>query len=138
MAYEVEKEVTTSSNGPSVSQTTQTAQTTQVPSNAEVQDAQVTRGNAWIWYIVGIIDVLLVLRLLFHLFGASNTGFASFLYNMTSALVAPFRGIFATPVIQGSYFDTAAIVAIIIYALIGWGVSKLVDLAARPSTSSQV
>jgi len=138
MPVEVQKEVTTTSSTPVANQTTQTAQVSQVPTNAEVQDRQVNRGNAWIWYLVGIVDVLLLLRLIFHLFGAKSTGFASFLYGLTGPLEAPFRGIFAAPTVDGSYFDTAAIVAIVVYMLVGWGISKLIDLAMRPSSSKQV
>lgn len=138
MPVEVQKEVTTSSSTPISDQTTQTAQVSKVSTNSEVQDQQVNRGNAWIWYIVGIVDVLLVLRLLFHMFGASATGFTSFLYSSTGPLVAPFRGIITAPTVDGSYFDTAAIVAIIVYLLVGWGISKLIDLSMRPSNSNQV
>lgn len=138
MSVEVQKEVTTTSQGPVSDQVSQTATTTQVATNAEVQDAHSDRGNAWIWYIVGIIDLLLLLTLVFRLFGAKAVGFASFLYNITDVLVAPFRGIFSNPRIEGSYFDTAALVAAVVYVLIGWIVARLIDLATRPASSKKI
>lgn len=136
MPVDVEKEVTTTSTGQTSDQVSQTTTAAQVSTNAEVKNQQATRGNAWIWYIVGIIDVLLLLRLLFHLFGARDTGFTSLLYAISGPLAAPFKGIFAAPTVQGAYFDTAAIAAVIIYILVGWGIAKLIDLAARPSSTN--
>lgn len=138
MPVEVEKEVTTTSNSPITDQVSQTATTTRVPTNAEQEDAESDRGNAWIWYIVGIINLLLVLRLAFHLFGARAVGFADLLYSISGIFVAPFRGIFANPSIEGSYFDMASLVAIIAYVLLGWLISRLVDLATRPAGSKKV
>jgi uncharacterized protein YggT (Ycf19 family) len=135
---EVEKEVTTKKSGLGTDQVSQTETVTKVPTMGEVKDAKADRGNAWIWYIVGIIDLLLVLRLVFLLFGAQSVGFADLLYTITNPLIAPFRGIFPAPAVDGSYFDTASLVAIIVYVLIGWVIARLIDLATRPTTSKKV
>jgi len=138
MPLEVQKEVTTTSQGVASDQVSQTATVAQVPTGAEAQDAQSDRGNAWIWYIIGIIDLLLVLRLILSMFGARTVGFAAFIYNITSPLVAPFRGIFPNSIGNGSYFDMAALVAIIVYILVGWAISRLIDLVTRPASSKKV
>lgn len=138
MPVEVQKEVTSASEGPVSDQVSQTATTTQVSTNAEVQDAHSDRGNAWIWYIVGIIDILLALGLVFKLFGAKAVGFANFLYGITNFFAAPFRGIFPNPKVEGAYFDTAALVAIVVYILVGWIIVRLIDLATRPAGSQKV
>lgn len=138
MPVEVQKEVTSASEGPVSDQVSQTATTTQVSTNAEVQDARSDRGNAWIWYIVGIIDVLLLLGLVFKLFGAKAVGFANFLYSITNFFAAPFRGIFPNPKVEGAYFDTSALVAIVVYVLVGWIISRLIDLSTRPANSPKV
>ncbi len=138
MPVEVEKEVTATSSGGGVDHVSQTSTVAQVPTGGETKDAKADRGNAWIWYIVGIVDLLLVLRLVFHLFGARSVGFADLLYSVTGILVAPFTGIFPNPLIEGSYFDTASLVAIIVYALLGWIVARLIDLATRPANSKKI
>ncbi len=138
MPVEIEKEVTATTTGPADEATSQTATTVQAPTQAEMKDAQSDRGNAWIWYVVGIIDLLLLLRIVFHLFGARAVGFADLLYSVTGVLVAPFRGIFANPSVEGSYFDMAGVVAIVVYALIGWAIARLIDLLTRPATSKKV
>lgn len=138
MPIEIEKEVTTKSSSPSANQVSQTSTVAQTPTVAEQQDAQSDRGNAWIWYLVGIVDLLLLLRLLFHLFGARAVGFASMLYGVTNWLAAPFKGIFPNPQVEGAYFDSASIAAIVVYILVGWAVSRLIDLATRPANSKKI
>ena len=138
MPIKVEKKVTTESDGAAADQVSQTSTVSQVPTGGEAQDAQADRGNAWIWYIVGLIDVLLVLRIAFSLLGARSVGFANLLYSITNPLVAPFRGIFPSPGVVGSYFDTASLAAIIAYVLLGWIVSRLIDLATRPANSKKI
>lgn len=138
MPVEIEKEVTTTSSGPVADQTSQTATTTEAPTESETQDLKSDRGNAWVWYIIGIVDLLLALRLVFYMFGARSVGFAHFVYVISSPFVAPFRGIFPNPNVDGSYFDLASFVAIIAYILLGWLVSRLLDLATRPTNSKKI
>jgi uncharacterized protein YggT (Ycf19 family) len=102
-----------------------------VPSAATQSNAAATVINNIVWYIVGIVELLLALRLVFLLLGARITGFTELLYNVTAPLVAPFRGMFPAPAVAGSYFDTASIVAIVVYAIVGWAISALVDVLLR-------
>jgi len=138
MPTEINKEVTTETSTPQSSQVSQTVSSTQVPTGAERQEASANRGSAWIWYVVGVISVLIALRLIFKLFGANEVGFTDFLYAITGPFVAPFLGIFPAPTVEGSYFETASLVAIIVYAIIGWIIARLIDVAARPANSSQL
>lgn len=138
MPINIEKEVKQVSSTPVVDGVVQTSTAAEVPTEGEMKDAKADRGNAWIWYIVGIVDLLLLLRFAFYLFGARAVGFADMLYSITSPFVMPFRGIFPNTQVDGSFFDTASIVAIIAYALLGWAVLGLVDLVTRPATSKKV
>jgi len=64
-----------------------------------------------IWLFLGILEALLALRFLFKLIGVNEANaFASFLFGLTSIFVAPF----------------ASLIAMIIYALIGWALERLV------------
>jgi uncharacterized protein YggT (Ycf19 family) len=87
-----------------------------------------SRINQVIWFFFGVLNTLLVLRIVFLLLAARDSGFTQFLYNLTNPFVAPFMGIFPAPAGNGSYFDTAGIVAIIIYSLLAWGITKLVKI----------
>jgi len=127
----IKEQVVVQDENTGLSQATQTIQ--QVASHEEIKSAKADKKNQIVWYIVGIIDVLLVMRLVFLLLGAHNTGFASFLYSITSPFVNLFNGIFAAPKFDGAYFDTAALLAIAVISLLGWGISALIDVAQRPA-----
>lgn len=81
-----------------------------------------------VWFVVGFINVILILRVVFLLFNAQTSGFTGFLYNVTSPFVMPFLGIFPAPTTGVTYFDTAALVAIIIYSLVAWGAVTLIRI----------
>ena len=86
-----------------------------------------------IWLVLGIVEVLLAFRFVLKLLGANpNSGFVNFVYSISGPLNAPFRGIFTTPTTQGnittSVFETSTVVAIIVYAIIAWGIVKLATL----------
>src|SRR4051812_38890275 len=57
-------------------------------------DGTLTVANI-IWYILGIVEVLLAFRFVMKLLGANpNSGFVDFIYSVTSVLTAPFDNIF--------------------------------------------
>lgn len=110
----------------------------QIPSRQAVREVKAHKTNSYIWYIVGLIEALLVLRILFLAFGARAAGFTDVLYALTAPLAAPFRGIFPAPAIDGAYFDTASLVAMVIYYLIGWGIASLIDVAKQPESPADL
>lgn len=78
-----------------------------------------------VWYIVGFILVLLGLRVLLYLLGANQgSGFVDFIYAISSVFAAPFYGIFAQPAYGKSVLDSASLVAMVVYALVGWGLQN--------------
>lgn len=80
-------------------------------------------------YIVGILEALLMIRFFLALFGASTgNSFVNFIYSLTHPFVMPFEGIFGASTLGVSQFETATVVAMIIYALIGWGLNAALDL----------
>ncbi len=85
-----------------------------------------------IWFVAGVIDVLVGLRFLLKLLGASTASpFVVLVYGITATLVAPFRGIF--PVTgQGAFvFEPASLVALVIYPLIALGLAYLIRIMGR-------
>ena len=44
-----------------------------------------------IWFALGFINIILILRILFLLFNAQSSGFRGFLYNVTAPFAAPFN-----------------------------------------------
>jgi hypothetical protein len=129
---EIKKTVTTSQNegvsetGAQVSQETRKVGT-EVTGNSK---STITNG---IWYLVGFVEIILMLRFVLKLFGANpSNGFVDFVYTVTGVLTAPFDSIFGVSKPQAgdvnSVFEPSILVAAVIYALIGWGIVKLLNL----------
>jgi uncharacterized membrane protein len=79
-----------------------------------------------IYLIFGIVEALIVIRFVLRLLGANaEAGFASFIYRISTPLVAPFGGLFGTPQLNGMVLELEALVAIIVYGLVAWGLAKL-------------
>lgn len=86
-----------------------------------------------IYFIFGTLDVLLIFRLLLKLLGAStSSGFVNFIYGITGVFVYPFEGIFRALFSKGvetsSVFEPSTVVAIIVYAILAWGIVELVRI----------
>lgn len=122
-------------------QTTEVKESTTRADGAQVERQtvnQVTRtpgvvmAQRVIWFVVGLINILLLTRFILLLLGANlDAGFVEFIYTITNPLVAPFVGIFGTPVYGQFMIDWSSILAIIVYSLIAWGIVKAMTLS-RP------
>lgn len=87
----------------------------------------------YIYFFLGVLEVLLAFRLVLKLMGASMTStFVGFIYGLAGFFTLPFEGIFRRGFTQGiettSVLEPATIVAMIVYALLAWGLVKLVRL----------
>ena len=91
------------------------------------------RAAAVVGFIVGAIDILIAARFLGKLFGASSqSAFVNFIYQVSAPLVAPFTGIFGDTGSKTNIFETASLVAIVVYAVIGWGLVVLIRIITAP------
>ena len=82
---------------------------------------------AWIinsiYLLVGMLEVLLLLRFFLRFSGANTqNAFAQYIYNLSAPFIAPFSTLLISPVAGGgaNIFDVNVIIAIIVYALLGW------------------
>jgi uncharacterized protein YggT (Ycf19 family) len=92
-----------------------------------------------IWFVTSVVTTLIAIRFVLKLLGASlQSGFVTFIYSLTDGLVSPFRAIFPATSGQSSTVDVAALVAIVIYALVGWGLVSLVKLLTAPKGAREV
>lgn len=88
-----------------------------------------------IYYILGALEILLAFRFVLKLAGAgTSSGFVNFIYGLSGFFILPFRGIFHSGLAQGaettSVFDPATIIAMIVYALVAWGIVKLIQISS--------
>jgi hypothetical protein len=56
----------------------------------------------------------------------------NFIYQVSGPVVAPFTGIFGNSGSSTNTFETASLVAIVVYAVIGWGVVMLIRIVTAP------
>ena len=89
-----------------------------------------------IYFVFGLLEVLLVFRLILKLAGANTaSAFVRFIYGLTALFIAPFEGIFRRGVAQGiettSVFEPSVLLAIVVYALFAWGITMLVQILSR-------
>ncbi|MFA6492863.1 MAG: YggT family protein [Patescibacteria group bacterium] len=89
----------------------------------------------FVYFLFGVLEILLAFRFVLKLAGASHTsGFVNFIYGLSGVFVAPFNGIFHTSLAQGaettSIFEPSALVALIVYALVAWGIVKLIQISS--------
>ncbi len=81
-----------------------------------------------IWVLFGIIEVLLLIRFFLRLLAANPAApFTTFIYNVTNVLIAPFALVFPKAQTGGSVFELSTLLAMVIYALIAWGLTALID-----------
>jgi hypothetical protein len=87
-----------------------------------------------VYYILAVLEVILGLRLLFRLLGASQgNDFVMFLYNLSHVFVGPFNGIFNDQALGRSVFEISTIVAMLVYALLAWGIVSLGRVVFAPN-----
>ncbi len=80
-----------------------------------------------VYWVFGLIEGLIVIRLVLKALGANPAaGFSQFIYGITAPLVAPFIGLFSNPAYQGSLLELGSIVGLIVYALVAWLIARLV------------
>ena len=115
------------------------------PPPAVVRERRVAYGPSplgvlerWIVFIFGLIQLLIVLRILLLLVAArQGNDIVAFIYNLSEIFVAPFRGILRIDEVQAgaTALDVGAIVA-----LVGWFIIELIIIALirmfRPSETT--
>ncbi len=143
MAQEVQEITTVEKSQPRqvVKTTTKVTPEVQVehPQKVFEKKKAIFRTYQVIWYIFGIIEVLLGFRMTLKALGAAPaSGFTSLVYALSDPLAVPFQGILRTTFApQGSVFEWSTLIAAIVYLLIAWGLVELLQFA-KPVTPQEV
>ena len=95
------------------------------------------KARKYVYYILGILEVLFAIRLVFKLLGANpSSTFVSFVYSFTQLFLLPFTSIFRTAVTKGvetqAVLEPSTIIGMIVYALVAWGIVKLIEINKKP------
>jgi hypothetical protein len=96
----------------------------------KVQPAGTTIAQRIVWYVAGILLVLLAFRFVLALLGANpGNGFANFIYSTSHPFVAPFFSLFNFNQTLGTgRFELYTLIAMAVYAVIAWGLARLFSL----------
>lgn len=137
MTESVKETITTQSDTGNTVATNKPTEVNQVEVNATgSQTAQYL-----IYFFFGLLETLLVFRLVLKLMGASiSSAFVGLIYGLTGLFILPFEGIFRRGFTQGleatSILEPSTLVAIIVYAVLAWGIVKLAQvLSGKQQTS---
>jgi hypothetical protein len=80
-----------------------------------------------IWLLLGILEALLALRILFKLIGVNAANpFAALLYAVTGLFVAPFASLTGAPAAGGMVLEISSFIAMFVYLLIAWAIERIV------------
>lgn len=123
MAEIVKESVTTQNDGPKAAVTTETKRIATSSQTFEYL----------IYFFFGALEIILAFRLVLKLMGAStSSAFVGLIYAVTGLFVLPFEGIFRRGFAQGvettSILEPSTLVALVVYAVLAWGIVKLVRI----------
>ena len=105
-----------------------------VPSPAARRVADVSRAKQILYFVFGAIEALLAVRFALLLLGANEaSGFVRLIYGLSRPFVLPFQGIFGEPTLGASVLEWASLVGIIVYALVAYGLARLIELIYAPA-----
>jgi hypothetical protein len=91
-----------------------------------------------IWYVLGIIEVVLAFRVLLKLLGANTqSGFTSFIYAISNPFALPFSGILGITGTSGMVFEWSTLIAMAVYAIVAYGIVALFQLV-KPTNKEEV
>lgn len=91
-----------------------------------------------VWYVLGVIETLLIFRFIFKLIGANpDSGIAALVYNLSAPFAIPFIGVTTTQGVNNNVFEFTTLIAMVFYLVIAWGIVKLAQFI-KPTTAEEV
>lgn len=93
------------------------------------------RGTQIVWYILGVIEILLAFRFVLKLLGANQgAGFTNLIYDVSHFFVSPFLYVFKVTAVSGSVVEWATLLAMVVYWVIAKGIIKAFLMGKAVST----
>ena len=94
------------------------------------------RGTQVVWYILGLLEVLLAFRFALKLLAANpSAGFSRFIYAISYPFAAPFLNVFHATNVEGGVFEWTTLLAMFVYLLTAWGIVRLFFMSKTVSTT---
>ena len=103
--------------------------------DAANQNSAIARVIRIVYFLFGVLEVLLGLRIVLHMLAANpSNGFAALVYGITEPFTFLFSTLFANPAFgNGGVLELTTIVAMVVYAILAWIIGRVVWLVlSRP------
>ena len=92
-----------------------------------------------IWLLFGGLEALIGIRVILMLIGANPAnGFTAFVYQLTQLFLWPFQNLIANPTFQNMTLEVTSIIAMIVYALLGWLIVRMISVVFYRTPTSEV
>ena len=92
-----------------------------------------------IWLLFGGLEALIGIRVILMLIGANPAnGFTAFIYQLTQLFLWPFQNLIANPTFQNMTLEVTSIIAMIVYALLGWIIVRMIWVVFYRAPTSEV
>jgi hypothetical protein len=106
--------------------------------NLEYREA-IYKVTQFIWLLFGGLEALIGIRVILMLIGANpGNPFTALVYQLSELFLWPFRNIVANPGFQNYILEITSLIAMIVYALIGWAIVRLIWVLFYRAPTSQV
>ena len=97
------------------------------------------RVSQFIWLLFGGLEALLGIRVVLRVIGANPANlFTAFVYQLSDLFLWPFRSIVADPTFQNMTLEITSIIAMLVYAVLGWIVVRLIWVIFYHTPTSEV
>ncbi|NCP86706.1 MAG: hypothetical protein CO094_12920 [Anaerolineae bacterium CG_4_9_14_3_um_filter_57_17] len=82
-----------------------------------------------IWLLFGVLEALIALRIGLMLIGANaGSPIVAMIYGFTALFLFPFVGLIGSPAVGNMALELSSLFAMLLYALIAWGLERTVWL----------
>ena len=106
-----------------------------MPTDTVVTRTAPSIGAQIVWFIAGIVEILLGLRFLLRLFGANPLAtFSGFIYDLSAPLVQPFFSVFRTSVVAARTLEWPTLLAMLVHWLVAYLIVRLISALSSPTT----
>lgn len=93
------------------------------------------RGAQIVWYVLSIVEVLLLARFVLKLLQANpEATFTNMVYTLSSIFTIPFVAVFQNDRVSGSIFEWTTLLAMFVYWMLALGIIKLFVMSKAVST----
>ena len=100
---------------------------------------EIKRITGLIWLVFGVLETLIGIRVILKVIAANpDSSLTSFIYSASHVFLAPFFGVVGEPTSNGNVLEATSIIAMVVYLLIAWGITRIVYLVMIPSEVKHV